>query len=235
MVIELLAAGRRLAATTAAGAAAGLVIGGVGGRLAMMLLARRNPGATGVLSDDGFEMGRFTASGTVNLLVVATLIGVLGGGIYSALRSLMIGPQWFRLLSITTGPAVVVGSMLVHTGGVDFTLLRPLGLAVGLFVLIPFAYALALTLLAERLVGPGGWFARAPWWLAMIPLLAWIPLLPALVLLAAGWWTLALARRTDAGRAAVCSPWAAWTARALLAGAFTAALIDLGRDVGTLA
>ena len=46
---------RRLSAITLAGALLGLLVGGVGGRLAMMLLARLNPDATGVTSDDGFR------------------------------------------------------------------------------------------------------------------------------------------------------------------------------------
>jgi len=50
---------RTLAAISSAGALAGVLIGGVGGRLAMMLLARLNPQALGVKSDDGFIIGRF--------------------------------------------------------------------------------------------------------------------------------------------------------------------------------
>ena len=41
-------AARRLAAITLAGALLGVLVGGVGGRLAMLLLARLNPEATGV-------------------------------------------------------------------------------------------------------------------------------------------------------------------------------------------
>jgi hypothetical protein len=48
---------RRLAPTTVAGALLGVLVGGVVGRLARMLLARLNPNATGVTSDDGFIMG----------------------------------------------------------------------------------------------------------------------------------------------------------------------------------
>ena len=81
----------------------------------MMLLALRNPQATGVTSDDGFRMGQFTISGTLALLVTTTLLGVLGGGIYLVLRHLMIGPRWFQVVAIFCGPAIVVGSILVHT------------------------------------------------------------------------------------------------------------------------
>ena len=48
----------------------------------------------------------------------------------------MIGPRWFQVLSISLGPAVVVGALLVHPEGVDFTLLRPRWLAIALFVAI---------------------------------------------------------------------------------------------------
>ncbi len=70
---------RRLAAVSWAGALLGLLVGGVGSRLGMMLLARLNPQATGVTSDDGFTMGQLSPQ-SVNLLVVTTLIGVFGAG-----------------------------------------------------------------------------------------------------------------------------------------------------------
>ena len=68
-----LAASRRNAAIVLTGLGLGVVIGGIGGRLAMYLLARLNPEATGVISDDGFVIGQFTLAGTLNLLVVGRL------------------------------------------------------------------------------------------------------------------------------------------------------------------
>lgn len=130
---------RRLSVVTWAGAILGFLVGGVGGRLAMMLLARLNPEATGVTSDDGFVMGQLTLQ-TLNLVLVTTMLGVLGGGIYFVLRGLMIGPRWFQVLSISAGAAVVVGGVVVHVDGVDFTL-DPAWLAVVMFVLIPGVYS----------------------------------------------------------------------------------------------
>jgi hypothetical protein len=43
-----------------------------------------------VISDDGFRIGQLTASGTLNLLAIGTLLGVLGGAIYLVVRNLMI-------------------------------------------------------------------------------------------------------------------------------------------------
>jgi hypothetical protein len=111
-------------------------------------------------------MGQFTVSDTLNLLLVGTLLGVVGAGIYALLRGLRIGPRWFQVLTIGAGPAVVVGAMIVHTNGVDFRLLEPTWLAIGLFVAIPGIYAALLTLLAERVLHPGGWWERAPFPLA---------------------------------------------------------------------
>src|SRR4029453_8968386 len=109
MRASMMGALRRLAAVTAAAALLGLLVGGVLNRLAMMLLAALNPAAAGVVSDDGFVIGRFTAAGTVNLLIAGTVIGVVGGGVYAAVRGLMFGPQWFRVASVSVGAAVVVG------------------------------------------------------------------------------------------------------------------------------
>lgn len=152
----------RLVVIVIVGALLGLLVGGVGGRLAMMLLARLSPEATGVTSDDGFVMGQFTASGTLNLLAAGTFLGAIGGVIYALLRGLMIGPRWFQVLSVGGGPAVVVGSMLVQTDGVDFRLLQPTWLAIALFVAIPGVFAALLTLVSERVLRAWSTSPRAP-------------------------------------------------------------------------
>lgn len=225
---------RRLAAVTAAAAVSGLLVGGVGSRLAMMLLAAMSPQATGVESDDGFVMGRFTVSGTANLLVAGTLIGILGGGVYAVVRHLMIGPRWFRIASLAAGSAVVVGSMIVHADGVDFTLLGPAPLAVALFVLVPGLYALLLTILAERWLRPDGGFLRAPRTTALAPLLLWIPLAPLLVLLAAGWLSARWIRRLPRIGPAVTCPLVGWVARGALTVVFVVSLVSLVREVSLI-
>ena len=114
-------------------------VGGLS-RLAMALLASRNPAAHGRLSDDGFEMGRFTASGSANLVVVGVMIGVIGWLTYLVVRPLLFGPTWFRWFSLSIPPAVVAASLVVHPDGIDFTVLHPVWLTVGLFVAVPAAY-----------------------------------------------------------------------------------------------
>jgi hypothetical protein len=224
---------RRLAAVTAAGGLLGLLVGGVGGRLAMMLLARLNPDATGVTSDDGFTIGQFTHD-SLNLLVVGTVLGVFGGGVYFVLRGLMIGPRWFEVLSISVGPAVVVGSQIVHTDGVDFTL-DPVLLAIALFVLIPGIYAALLTVLAERWLGRDRAFASAPWGVATLPLLLWLPIAPLLAVLAVGLAAFEGVRRTRRGAALLARPGWPWVVRAALGVVFALSLVDLVQDAVVLA
>lgn len=232
--VDVLAAGRRLAAITAAGAVSGLLVGGIGGRLAMLLIARLNPQATGRISDDGFRMGQFTPSGSLNLLLVGVLLGVLAALFYAALRGLMIGPQWFRLLSISLGPAVVVGSLLVHQTGVDFTLLQPAALSIALFVAVPGLAVLLLSLLAERWLADDAWPTRAPAWAVFPVLLLHAPILIAVAILAVAWAVRRSLRRYPGVAAALEHPALPWVARAGLTAIFLAALVSLGQDVAAL-
>jgi hypothetical protein len=223
---------RRLAAVTWAGGLIGLLVGGAGGRLAMMVLARLNPEATGVTSDDGFTIGHLTPL-TINLLITTTLLGVLGSGIYYVLRGLMVGPRWFQVLSISLGPAVVVGSMLVHVEGVDFTL-EPVWLAIVMFVAIPGIYAALLAVVVDRWFAPESRFLTGNIWLALSPLLLWAPIAPALAVLVLVLVAFEAVRRTETGRAVFAQPVWPWLARAALAALFVISLVELARDTVAL-
>lgn len=114
-------------------------VGGLS-RLAMSLLASRNPQAHGRLSDDGFEMGVVTLDGSLNLASVGIAIGVIGWLTYLIARPLLFGPTWFQWFSLSIPPGVVAANLIVHPAGIDFTVLGPLWLTVGLFVAVPAAY-----------------------------------------------------------------------------------------------
>jgi hypothetical protein len=227
-------AARRLATITVTGALLGFLVGGVGGRLAMMLLARLNPAATGATSDDGFRIGQFTVTDTIGLLLTGTGFGVVGAGVYALVRGLMLGPRWFQVLSVAGGPAVVVGAAIVHTDGVDFNLLSPAWLAIGLFVAVPGLYAALLTWIAEGHLHEDSWFTRAPLMFAAAPLVLWIPLAPLLAVLVLLWASREWLRRTPRGASALTSPATAWVARLGLTAIFVLSLVDLGKDAGEL-
>lgn len=220
---------RRLAAITVAGAVLGVVVGGVGGRLSMLLLARLNPGATGATSDDGFTIGEFTIGGTAQLLGAGWQFGLLGAFAYALLRGLTVGPTWFRVMSVSLGSGAVVGALIVNTDGVDFTLLRPAPLTVGLFVAIPVVYAALLARVAEHWLAADGWSARSGLKTVLGALLLWIPLLPLLPVLAGLWLVAEWLRRQPAP--AWLRPMLCWLARASLGVAFLLAVEDLVSDM----
>lgn len=224
---DLVGAARALSVLTLVGGVCGAFVVGVLGRLAMLLLAALNPDATGVTSDDGFVMGQVTLTGSAQLALAGLQFGVIGAGFYVIVRGLMIGPSWFRLLSISLGPAIVIGAIVVHTDGVDFQLLGPLWLAAGLFIALPAAYVALLHVLGERALER--W--SPPNALVVVGLAPWVLLLPVTLALAAGFTAFRSLRRYDTGRALLVSAWPAWMLRAGLAVLFVAALIDLRNDL----
>ena len=154
---------RRVVLGAGAGALVGLVVGGVWGRIFMSILAGVNPEDHGTRTDDGFTMGQLTVGGTVNLATAALIIGAIGGLVFLALRGLRLGPAWFRTASLALGAVLVIGSMLVHSDGIDFTRLEPVGLAVAFTLSMPLLFALGISWLGDRWLGDGATFwARLP-------------------------------------------------------------------------
>ena len=154
-------AARWVLATALAGACAGLIAGGVGGRLAMLALRLTSADSVrGMMSDDGFIIGRVTLGGTFSLLATGTAFGLLGGFVHRLVAPWLIGPRWFRHLTTATGCGVVVGAMLIHQDGVDFTALTPHWFAVALFVAVPALYGALIGPVQDRFDHPGSWINR---------------------------------------------------------------------------
>ena len=138
----------------AAGALSGLVIGGVGGRLAMLLLRLTSPDyVIGVTSDDGFEIGAVT-TGTFNLFGAMAMLGAFNGVLYATMRSAI--PRRLRLPLWSLLAAFGMGANVIHTDGVDFTLLEPTWLAIALFLVVPLLAGALVVVLVER------WADREP-------------------------------------------------------------------------
>jgi len=205
---------RTLGASTGVGAVLGFVIGGVGGRLAMRaLFLTSGPSVRGIISDDGFRMGQFSAD-TANLLLTGSAFGVVGSFVYLAVRPFLIGPLWLRSLTCGLAAGAVIGSLLVAPDGVDFTALSPVSFAVALFVGIPALFGLAAPLAIEWVLRPGGWAhtARLRWVLSPLLVFLFPPLLvlvglPLAVVLAARFRLDRLPRLRGYGRQAA-SMWA---------------------------
>lgn len=142
---------QRLWVLIVAGIPTGVLVAGGGSRVAMLLLRLTSPDSVvGVTSDDGFEIGRFTLGGTYNLLMLGAVVGMIGAATYRAVAHWLLGPGWFRRLTVAAGSGAVVGSMLVHADGVDFRLLQPTWFAVGLFVALPALFGAVITVAVDR-------------------------------------------------------------------------------------
>jgi hypothetical protein len=137
------------------GALAGVVVGGLGGRLAMLLLRLTSPDAVvGLTSDDGFEIG-VVSSRTFELVSSMAVVGAANGVLYAVLRGAI--PPPLRLVLWTVFAGALGGAAIVHEDGVDFTRLEPAALAIALFVLLPAGAAALVVWLVER------WVAVEPW------------------------------------------------------------------------
>jgi hypothetical protein len=143
-----------------AGISTGVVVAGIGSRLAMLTLRlTSHPRVIGIQSDDDFTIGRFTFFGTYNLLVLGAAFGVIGAAVYQWVRPWLMGPPWFRYVTVGLACGAVVGSMLIHADGIDFRALTPTWLAIALFIALPFLFGVAISWTVDRLDRDGS-FAR---------------------------------------------------------------------------
>ena len=218
---------RTFATISLVGAVTGALVVGILARLGMRLLAHLNPAAAGITSDDGFEIGEITLHGSLQLVAAGAQFGLLGALSYFVLRGLMTGPDWFRLASVSLGPAAVVGALVVGTEGVDFRVLHPVPLAVAIFVAVPAVYVAVLSRVSERLL------AGEPLPVAMtaLGLAVWVSLLPIVPIVALALVLAAALLATRTGQRLRTSPRFLWTLRALLALVFVAAVLDLVGDL----
>jgi hypothetical protein len=167
-----------------AGIVAGAVLVGLGSRLAMLLLRLTSPDrAQGVVSDDGFTIGRVTLAGTYNLLLIGAVVGMVGAAVYLAVAPRLIGPTWFRRATTGMAAGAVGGALLVHADGVDFTLLRPTWFAIALFVTLPAVFGTFVGSVVDAVGRTDSWTRRRPWqWLLPIIAVACFP--PTVVVIA---------------------------------------------------
>lgn len=144
-----------------AGVLYGVVSIGIGSRVAMLLLRLTSSRSViGIRSDDDFVIGRFTLAGTYNLLMLGAVFGMLGVGMYLLVAKRLLGPTWFRQVTVGLACGAVVGSMLVHADGVDFTKLTPTWFAIALFVALPALFGVFLRPVVTSVQGPQSWSLR---------------------------------------------------------------------------
>jgi len=166
---DLLDAARKLSATMMAGFVTGLLVGGIGSRLAMLILRLTSgPGVQGLESDDGFIIGRISPD-SFFLIGLGVVSGLMTALIYVTIRAWF--PERLRgpMMAVLLG--IVGGSLIVHPDGVDFVVLEPRWLAIALFVVVPAAQGWLTGILVERFLREESRFKKVPAWLALIPIL----------------------------------------------------------------
>lgn len=148
----------RFGAAALAGLTAGFLIGGVGGRLAMLLLRLTSSDAVvGIQSDDDFTIGQVSTA-SIFLIAATTLIGSLLAFAYLLVRRWL--PEGQRPLQAAVFFGVIGGAAVIKPGGVDFTLLDPLLLAVVLFIALPAAYGWVMAAMVEGLIARPGTYRK---------------------------------------------------------------------------
>jgi len=138
----------------AAGLVAGFIAGGVGSRLAMRVVAVvADSRFDGVLTENGEVVGEITIGGTAFLFVFGSVIGLLGGIVYVAVRPWLPGGSPLRGPLFGLLLLAMLGSVVVD-GGFDFTFFVSPYLAVGLFAAIYVLFGIIVAPLADRLDRP---------------------------------------------------------------------------------
>jgi hypothetical protein len=223
---------RLLSATIIIGALSGAVIGGLGGRLAMrILLLTSDDSVQGLTSDDGFEIGRFSLSDTLGLVIVTAFIGVIAALLYLVVRPFVarLGNAAVPAMALLYG--VVGGAMMVHRDGIDFHVLEPAALAIILFVAIGAGFGAAVAYLVGASAADEAWPQKSPRWLLAPPLLVLLfpPFLVVAVAAVAVNWAGAAADPDDRGWHVVDVG-----AFVVMSGVLIVGAVDLARDTAAL-
>jgi hypothetical protein len=228
---DLTARTKPVAAAASAGLLAGVGIGGIGGRLAMFVLRlTSDPALRGLKTDDEFTIGIFSRD-TLFLLLATAFLGVVGGLVYLVVRLWL--PEGARPWLFGGLAGIVGGALVIRPGGLDFTLLDPMSLAVAMFVALPAAYGVAVSLLTERFLAPASGFGRWAIWMggipALLPLVALGPFGVALLALIA--LAVLLGRAAPGIGSMWTSPPVGWIGRAALVAIVIMMGSELVRDV----
>jgi hypothetical protein len=215
---------RTLRVVLVAGLLAGVGIG-VLLRVAMLLLRLASPGSAGLVSDDGFEIGRVTPFGIYNLLAFGILLGCVGAAAYVAVAPFLVGPPTLRRLTVGLTAMLLGGTAVIHDDGVDFTALDT-EVAVELFLAVPFLSGLVVASVVDLVD------RRLDRWPRWLPVLT---LVHPLMLLAVGVVSLVVAALLPVRRALLAAVLASstltWTVRGAFALIPLAAAFGLARDL----
>lgn len=134
----------------AAGAIAGFISAGVGSRIVMRIIALADPDTDGANTDAEATVGELTLGGTVELLMLGTIAGIMGGALYLGLRRWLPVPAAWKGLAYGAVTLVTVGHLLFDPHNADFQIFEPILLVIALFAALFFVNGLILGPLTQR-------------------------------------------------------------------------------------
>jgi hypothetical protein len=167
-----------------AGIPYGAIVVGFGSRLCMLILRlTSSERVIGIRSDDDFVIGRFTLAGTYNLMILGAAVGIIGVGACLLVAPRLIGPSWFRHLTVGLASGAVGGAMLIHPNGVDFTRLTPTWLAITLFVALPGLFGAFIGPTVTGVSAEGSWTRRGKrrWAIPLVAMACFPPAIPVVL------------------------------------------------------
>jgi hypothetical protein len=134
-----------------AGVIAGVISAGLGSRIVMRIIALMDSDHHGVNTDASATVGDFTFGGTMSLIILGAVAGVLGGLAYLGLRRWLWVPPAWRGLAFGGFTMVTVGHLLIDGANVDFQIFEPILVIVTLFLALFIINGLILAPLADRI------------------------------------------------------------------------------------
>lgn len=168
-----------------AGAIVGVVVAGLGGRLVMRLAAILQPGAIGAFSENGNRIGDITFLGSLGLVLVGLVIGLVGGTIWVVVSPWTPGTGPRRAI-ITMPMAVALGSFfLIEGDNRDFQVLQHdpavIGSLIALVALVGLTVPLTDDWLDRRLPHTTSGRSWMIWLYAIIALLGALLVFPIVI------------------------------------------------------
>jgi hypothetical protein len=146
---------RSLAVTVNTALIAGILVGGFGGRLFMRIMAATSGDkAQGLITQAEETVGEVTVGGTAALIVFGGIFGgIASAGIYRALRRWLPARAWQAglVLAVIALGAGGRATELLSPENRDFEILRPVGLAVALVVVLVAGFGVVFVAVYERL------------------------------------------------------------------------------------
>ena len=134
-----------------AGSLAGFVSAGLGSRIVMRIIAALNDDRDGVRTDASATVGEISFGGTMSLLMLGVIAGVLGGVLYVGLRRWLWVPPAWRGLTFGSVTLFTVGHLLFDTANVDFQMFEPVAIVIVLFAALFFINGLLVAAVADRI------------------------------------------------------------------------------------